>query len=204
MSGPEAEFWDRVYAGDAYRFGSEPNAFLAERAGAIEPGGSVLCLGDGEGRNGVWLARRGFRVTSLDQSAVAARKCAALATRFGVELEVVIGRLPDYPLPEASFDAVALIFLHLPPDVRRAVHALAARALRPGGLVILEAFTPAQLGRPSGGPPTRERLQTAADLAQDFAGLDLLLLEETETELAEGDGHRGPAAVVRMVARKPA
>jgi SAM-dependent methyltransferase len=204
VSGPEAEFWDRVYAGDAYRFGSEPNAFLAERAGAIEPGGSVLCLGDGEGRNGVWLARRGFRVTSLDQSAVAARKCAALATRFGVELEVVIGRLPEYPLPEASFDAVVLIFLHLPPDVRRAVHALAARALRPGGLVILEAFTPAQLGRPRGGPPTRERLQTAADLAQDFAGLDLLLLEETETELAEGDGHRGPAAVVRMVAQKPA
>ena len=204
MSGPEAEFWDRVYAGDDYRFGSEPNAFLAERAGAIPPGGSVLCLGDGEGRNGVWLARRGFRVTSLDQSPVAARKCAALANRFGVELEVVIGRLPEYPLPEASFDAVALIFLHLPPETRRAVHAIAVRALRPGGLVILEAFTPAQLGRPSGGPPTRERLQTAADLAQDFAGLELALLEETETELAEGDGHRGPAAVVRMLALKPA
>ena len=124
--------------------------------------------------------------------------------RFGVELEVVIGRLPEYPLPEASFDAVVLIFLHLPPDTRRAVHAAAVRALRPGGVVILEAFTPAQLGRPSGGPPVRERLQTAEDLAQDFAGLRITLLEEAETELAEGDGHRGPSAVVRLVAFQPA
>jgi hypothetical protein len=112
----------------------------------------------------------------------------------------VIGRLPEYPLPERAFDAVALIFLHLAPDVRRAVHANAVNALRLGGLVILEAFTPAQLGRKSGGPPRREHLQTAADLAQDFAGLELALLEETETELAEGDGHRGLAAVVRLLA----
>ncbi len=204
MTSPEAEFWNRVYAGDAYRFGSEPNAFLVSRASEIRPGGAVLCIGDGEGRNGVWLARNGFRVTSLDQSAVAARKCAALATRSGVELEVVIGELPGYPLPDAGFDAVVLIFVHLPPGVRRAVHAVASRALRPGGVLILEAFTPAQLGRPSGGPPVRERLQTAGDLAQDFADLRIALLEETETELAEGDGHRGPAAVVRLVAFKPA
>lgn len=204
MSSPEADFWDRVYEGEAYRFGSEPNAFLVSRAGEIRPGGAVLCIGDGEGRNGVWLARSGLRVTSLDQSPVAARKCAALAKRSGVELEVVIGQLPGYPLPDAAFDAVVLIFVHLPPDVRRAVHAAALRALRPGGVLILEAFTPAQLGRPSGGPPMRERLQTAADLAQDFAGLRLAQLEETETELAEGDGHRGPAAVVRLVAFRPA
>ena len=204
MSHPEADFWDRVYEGDAYRFGLEPNAFLAERAGEIAPGGRVLCIGDGEGRNGVWLAGRGFAVTSLDQSPVAARKCAALAKRLGVALEVAIGRLPDYPLPAESFDAVVLIFVHLEPDVRRAVHAAALRALRPGGVVILEAFNPAQLGRASGGPPMRERLQTAADLAQDFAGLEHRLLEETETELDEGDGHRGPAAVVRLVALKRA
>jgi SAM-dependent methyltransferase len=204
VSHPEADFWDRVYAGEAYRFGLEPNAFLASRAGDIAPGGRVLCIGDGEGRNGVWLARRGFAVTSLDQSPVAARKCAELASSLGVGLEVAIGRLPEHPLPESGFDAVVLIFVHLDPEVRRAVHAAAIRALRPGGVVILEAFTPAQLGRPSGGPPTRERLQTAADLAQDFAALERVLLEETETELSEGEGHRGPAAVVRLVALKRA
>ncbi len=133
MSHPEAEFWDRVYQGDAYRFGAEPNAFLASRAEEIEKGGAVLCLGDGEGRNGVWLARNGFRVTSLDQSAVAAHKCTALARRFGVELEVVIGRVPEYPLPESSFDAVALIFVHLPPEMRRAVHLRRRERCGPGG-----------------------------------------------------------------------
>lgn len=204
MSHPEADFWDRVYEGDAYRFGLEPNAFLVARACDIAPGGAVLCIGDGEGRNGVWLARRGFKVTSLDQSPVGAHKCAELAARLGVALEVVIGRLPEHPLPAGSFDAVALIFVHLEPELRRAVHAAALRALRPGGVVILEAFNPAQLGRKSGGPPTRERLQTAADLAQDFAGLEHVVLEETETELDEGDGHRGPAAVVRLVALKRA
>ncbi len=204
MSHPEADFWDRVYEGDAYRFGLAPNAFLVERTGRIAPGGRVLCIGDGEGRNGVWLAGRGFAVTSLDQSPVAALKCAQLATRLGVGLEVAIGRLPEYPLPKDGFDAVVLIFVHLEPEVRRAVHAAALRALRPGGVVILEAFNPAQLGRPSGGPPMRERLQTKADLAEDFAGLEHVVLEETETELDEGDGHRGPAAVVRLVALKRA
>ena len=99
---------------------------------------------------------------------------------------------------------MVLIFVHLEPETRRAVHAAAVRALRPGGVVILEAFNPAQLGRSSGGPPVRERLQTAADLARDFAGLEHVVLEEAETELAEGDGHRGPAAVVRLVALKRA
>jgi SAM-dependent methyltransferase len=203
MAHPEAEFWDRMYAGEAYRFGVEPNAFLAARAHAIRPGGAVLCIGDGEGRNGVWLARQGFRVTSLDQSAVAARKCAELATRFGVALEAVIGRLPEHPLPEAAFDAIVLIFVHLPPELRRAVHAAALRALAPGGVVILEAFTPAQLGRPSGGPRFVEALQTASELAKDFAALEIRELAELEVELDEGEGHRGPAAVVRLLARQP-
>jgi SAM-dependent methyltransferase len=204
VSHPEAEFWDRMYGGEAYRFGVEPNAFLAARAHAIRPGGRVLCVGDGEGRNGVWLARQGFRVTSLDQSAVAARKCVALATRFGVEVEALIGRLPEHPLPAAAFDAVVLIFVHLAPPLRQAVHAAALAALAPGGVVILEAFTPAQLGRPSGGPRFVEALQTAAELAKDFAALELRELAELETELDEGEGHRGPAAVVRLVAVKPA
>jgi SAM-dependent methyltransferase len=204
MAGPEAEFWDRMYAGDAYRFGVEPNAFLASRASAIPKRARVLCIGDGEGRNGVWLARQGFRVTSLDQSPVAARKCAELAARAGVELDCVVGRLPGHALPEAAFDAIVLIFVHLPPPLRQDVHAAALRALAPGGVVILEAFTPAQLGRRSGGARFVEALQTAKALAEDFAALEIRELAELETELDEGEGHRGPAAVVRLVAAKRA
>jgi SAM-dependent methyltransferase len=200
--GPEAGFWDRAYDGAEYRYGKQPNAFLRECAGAIAPGGRVLSLGDGEGRNGVWLAAQGFRVTCLDQSRSGLEKARALAAERGVEIRTIHAALPDHPLGEAAFDAVVLIFLHLAPEVRRAVHAAAARALVPGGVVVLEAFTPAQLGRPSGGPPTRERLQTAADLRADFAGLAIERLEELETSLDEGPGHSGPASVVRLLARR--
>jgi SAM-dependent methyltransferase len=202
-SSDPAKFWDAAYAGPSYRYGKEPNAFLAAqvRAGAIRAGGAVLAIGDGEGRNGVWLASQGFRVTSLDQSAQATQKIRALAAERGVEIDVVQATVPEWPIPERAFDAVVLVYVHLAPKVRPVVHAAAARGLRPGGVVILEAFTPAQLGNPSGGPPTVEVLQTAAMLRSDFAGLDLAILEETETVLDEGVGHAGKANVVRMLAR---
>jgi SAM-dependent methyltransferase len=199
-----AKFWDTAYAGDDYRYGKEPNAFLAAqvRAGAIRPGGRVLAIGDGEGRNGVWLASEGFRVTSLDQSPQAIRKIRALAAERGVAIEAVLAKVPDWEIPAASFDAVVLVYVHMDPRVRPLVHAAAARGLRPGGVVILEAFTPAQLGNPSGGPASAAVLQTADMLRGDFAGLDLAILEETETMLDEGVGHAGKANVVRMLARR--
>jgi SAM-dependent methyltransferase len=141
-------------------------------------------------------------VTCLDQSAAGLAKARRLAAGRGVEIETIHATLPDRALPEREFDAVVLIFLHLAPDLRRQVHAAAARALAPGGVVLLEAFTPDQLGRPSGGPPSRERLQTAADLRADFATLAIERLEELETTLDEGPGHSGPAAVVRLLARQ--
>jgi 2-polyprenyl-3-methyl-5-hydroxy-6-metoxy-1,4-benzoquinol methylase len=201
-----AKFWDAAYAGDTWRYGKEPNAFLAAqvRAGAICSGGAVLALGDGEGRNGVWLAAQGFRVTSVDQSAEAVRKVRALATERGVSVDVVQATLPEWEIPSGAFDAVVLIFMHMLPHLRPLVHAAAVRGLRPGGVVILEAFTPAQLGNPSGGPPTAEALQTAEILRADFAALDLAILEETETFLDEGVGHAGKANVVRMLARRAA
>ncbi len=196
-----AAFWDQMFADAAYRYGKSPNAFLAAHAAAIAPGGDVLCLGDGEGRNGVWLATQGFRVTSLDQSARAVEKIRMLAAERGVRVNALQGTLPDWEIPKASFDAVVLIFLHLPPGLRERVHAAAALALRPGGWIVHEAFTPAQLGRPSGGPTVAASLQTAALLRTDFEALAIELLEECETELAEGAGHAGPAAVVHLLAR---
>jgi SAM-dependent methyltransferase len=201
-----AKFWDAAYAGDAYRYGKEPNAFLAAqvRAGAIRSGGRVLAIGDGEGRNGVWLASQGFRVTSLDQSPQGIRKIRALAAERGVAIDAILAKVPDWEIPAGAFDAVVLVYVHMEPEVRRVVHAAAARGLRPGGVVILEAFTPAQLGNPSGGPGSARVLQTADMLRADFADLDLAVLEETETILEEGVGHAGKANVVRMLARKAA
>ena len=197
-----AAFWDQVYAADDYRYGTRPNAFLEAQVGALRPRGDVLCLGDGEGRNGVWLATQGFGVTTVEQSARAVAKAQALAARSGVRVNAIQATLPDWPIARQSFDAVVLIFLHLPPGLRERVHADASLALRPGGVIVHEAFTPAQLGRPSGGPTSAAALQTAALLRTDFAALEIELLEERETVLAEGPGHHGPAAVVHLLARR--
>ena len=95
------------------------------------------------------------------------------------------------------------IFCHLPSALRRSVHARVVRALRPGGVVLLEAYTPAQLGRGTGGPSDADMLPTLALLRAEFAGLEVLVGVERERAVLEGKGHRGASSVVQFVARKP-
>ncbi len=200
-------FWDEKFDGPDYRYGKKPNAFVAEvLPELVEPEAKVLCVGDGEGRNGVWCARQGYETTSLEPSAVGTSKIKALAAEQGVELEVIQDRMPSDEIDEAAFDVVVLTYVHAPEPMRRQIHSACLRALRSGGVVVLEGFTPDQRrnDRTSGGPPKEELMFTAEILRDDFRGAHLELLSEMTVELAEGDGHRGPADVVRMIARKPA
>ncbi|ACJ00509.1 SAM-dependent methyltransferase [Rhodospirillum centenum] len=198
-----SSFWDERFATDGFVYGTEPNAFLTAQASLLAPGGRVLLPGDGEGRNGVWLAERGLEVLAVDSSAVGLAKAERLARERGVRIATAVADLAAWDWPEARFDAVVVIFLHLPPDCRARVHAAMARSLRPGGVLILETFRPAQLGRASGGPKDPALLYDADMLRRDFAGLEILLLEEADPALDEGPFHRGPAATVRLVARRP-
>lgn len=200
MSG---EFWNQRFSADGYLYGEEPNAFLAHRHTLIPKDAKVLVLGDGEGRNGVFLARKRCHVTSVDASAVGLEKAQALAKKKGVQIETIHGVLPDVPVEKGVWDAVVLIFLHLAEPVRQQVHQLAIDALKPGGMIILEAFTPDQLGLPSGGPKDAAYMYTADDLRKDFASIDIEALAELDIILDEGPGHQGPAKVVRMIASKP-
>lgn len=193
--------WDERYARDEYLFGKEPNDFLAEVAGRV-PLGDVLCLADGEGRNGVFVASLGHRVTSVDASTVALDKARKLAAEKGVSIETVVADLNAYDLGEAKWDCIVSIFFHLPPEIRKAIHAKVARAIRPGGHLILEAYTPEQLNFRTGGPPTTERLMTLAMLREDFAGFEFLHAQEKERDIHEGVGHAGRGAVVQLFARK--
>lgn len=195
--------WDEKYRQADYLFGTRPNAFLAEQSYRLPPGARVLCAGDGEGRNGVWLAGQGHKVVSVDASARGLQKASKLALDKGVFLSTVCADLAGWDWPEAAYDAVVSIFLHLPSLERPRIHAGFRRALRPGGLVILEAFAPAQAGRPSGGPKDPDLLYDTTTLATDFEDMDALILEEAETVLNEGPRHQGRATVVRLVARKP-
>jgi SAM-dependent methyltransferase len=195
--------WDERYAGGSFQFGEAPNLFLLGQAHRLKRGMRALAVGDGEGRNGVWLAEQGLAATSVDWSAVGLDKSRALAARRGVPLETVTADVTRWDWPEAGFDVIAWIFVHLPPEDRALACAGALRALAPGGLLLLEAFTPAQEGRRSGGPKDPSLLWSRVLVERHFAGLEVLELLEGTVALDEGPRHQGLAEVVRAVLRRP-
>lgn len=195
--------WDERYAGGGFEFGEAPNEYLLAQSRRFRPGMAALAVGDGEGRNGVWLARQGLAVTSLDWSAVGMAKARDLAAARGVPLETVVADASTWDWPEARFDLIAWIYLHLPPADRSLAAAGCRKALRPGGLLILECFSPAQQGRRSGGPKLPELLWTRGIVEREFAGLEVMELTEGAVRLDEGPRHQGLAEVVRGVLRQP-
>jgi len=197
------DFWNARYAEPGFAYGTEPNAFLVSQKQYLKSGMKALAVADGEGRNGVWLAQQGLDVLSVDASEVGLRKAQELAADRGVAIRTEKVDLVSWQWPVQKFDIVAAIYIHFPPDVRARLHRCMFEALKPGGVLILEAFTPAQLNYKSGGPPVLEMLYTADMLRIDYAGCEILLLEETVAELVEGKYHRGPGAVVRLVLRRP-
>ncbi|MGO2132272.1 MAG: class I SAM-dependent methyltransferase [Halomonas sp.] len=196
--------WDERYSTDDYVYGTEPNDFLRDQVALIgKAPKKVLCLADGEGRNGVYLAALGHQVLSVDISAVGLRKAESLARDKGVPLDVLVADLAVHEFPAASFDAVVSVFCHLPQANRPHLHRQVAQALKPGGVLILEAYTPAQASRDTGGPGTPDRTLTAAELEAAFAGFSIEMNRELDRQVIEGRGHNGLGAVVQFIARKP-
>lgn len=195
--------WDDRFAGGGFQFGEAPNRYLESLLPRLRPGLRALAVGDGEGRNGVWLARQGCVVTSLDWSSVGLAKARALAAAHRVELTTEVADLSRWDGPEGAFDLVAWIYLHLPPEDRVEATRRVVRAMAPGALLVLECFTPAQGGRRSGGPKDPALLWTRAMVEQDFAGLEVLELLEGTVLLDEGPRHQGHAEVVRALLRNP-
>ncbi len=195
--------WDERYSTDDYVYGTEPNDFLREQASLIgEAPKRVLCLADGEGRNGVYLAGLGHWVTSVDASSVGLRKAAQLAEEKGVALTTLNADLTEHEFEPAAFDAVVSIFCHVPAAGRPHLHRQVIRALKPGGVLILEAYTPQQVPRDTGGPDTPDRTPTAAELDAAFAEFEIELSRECERDVVEGRGHSGLGSVVQFIARK--
>lgn len=194
--------WNQRYGEDELAYGSEPNDFLREVAERI-PEGPVLCLAEGQGRNAVFLAERGHPVTAVDLSPVGLERAAAFARERGVELETVVADLGEYELEPSRWAGVISIWAHIPPESRRALHRHVVAGLRPGGVIVLEAYTPDQVGRGTGGPPVPELTMTAAGLREELAGLEFEILRERVREVHEGRYHAGESAVVQVLARRP-
>ena len=196
-------FWDARYRGAGFLYGTRPNAFLVESAYLLHPGMRILVVGDGEGRNGIWLAEQGLKVVSVDFSPVALQKATKLALDRGVRLTTICADLTDWVWPVAEYDAAAAVYLHLPPAGRREVHRRLLAAVKSGGPILLEGFSPDQLAYGTGGPKSPDMLYDADTLRRDFADAAILNLEEIVIQLTEGAGHSGESAVVRLVARAP-
>lgn len=190
--------WDQRYGKPGFAYGTEPNTFLTSVADRI-PQGRVLSLGEGEGRNAVYLAACGHEVVAVDGSPVGLGKAERLAEERGVTIATVVCDLNDYHIEPDAWDGIISIFCHLPPDLRARLHAEVVAGLKPGGVFILEAYTPTQLRFGTGGPPTEELLASLGQLRRELAGLGLVHAEELEREVYEGRGHTGRGAVVQIV-----
>lgn len=200
-----AAFWDKAFGNSEYRYGKNPNAFIAETLPKLlKEGARVLCVGDGEGRNGVWCARQGYQTTSLEPSSAGIQKTRALADEFGVPINSIQDVMPSAQIKDQSFDAVVLTYIHALPGTREEIHQACVRALAPGGVIVLEGFTPAQRerGLTSGGPGNMAMLFTESMLQDDFKDLEIEYIEELTTTLNEGPGHQGEAEVIRLIARR--
>ena len=195
--------WDKRYSEPGYAYGTKENDYLASVVGRI-PMGRVLCLGAGEGRNAVFLAKRGYEVTAVDASSVGIEKAQKLATEQGVTIDTVVADLAEYEIQPSAWQGIVSIFCHTPPRLRAAVHKRSVLGLSPGGAFVLEGFTPRQLDFGTGGPQNVQLLMTAHDLRQELAGLRFDIGHEIDREIPKGRYHNGKAAVVQILAFKPA
>lgn len=194
--------WDERYGSDEFLFGTDPNDFLMEVAGQIPKGSKVLCLADGEGRNGVYLAELGHEVTAIDQSGVGLRKARQLAAKRGVTIDTILADLAGYDLGDEQWDCIVSIFFHIPPQLQAVIYPRVISALKPGGLLILESYTPKQLEFKTGGPPVAENMLSETIVRKAFADMNIQRCEELERTVIEGTGHTGHAAVLQFIGAK--
>lgn len=199
-----AATWNKRFEAERYIFGTEPNEYLRNVAHHLAPGSRVLCVADGEGRNSVWLARRGHRVDAFDIAELGVRKARNLARGAGVEVNFAVADGDALRWPATLYDAVVAIFIQFAdPAMRGRLFERMVHTLKPGGVLVLQGYTPRQIEYKTGGPPFVENLYTEPMLRTAFAALEVLDLREYEAELTEGTQHSGRSALIGLVARKP-
>lgn len=206
MSFDHEAHWSARYrdAGDDYLFGTAPNKFLAAQADHFGAEMSVLSVADEEGRNSVWLAEQGCTVTATEISPVALEKAAKLARARGVAVDFLLADILNWDWPHAEFDAVVGIFIQFATAAERPRQLAGMKqAVKSGGLLFLEGYTPKQLEYRTGGPSAVENLYTAEMLAEVFADWEIIALHEHEDTITEGSAHAGRSALIDLVARKP-
>jgi SAM-dependent methyltransferase len=199
--------WDQRYSEEGFAYGTDANDFLKSEYYRIPEGGRVLCLAEGEGRNAVFLARQGYTVTAVDQSLVGLQKAERLAVENGVYISTIVADLGDYDLGNEVWDGIVSIAAHIPPLLRKDLHARVVNSLKRNGVFILEAYTERHLDLDgAGGPPSsqKELFMSLDKLKVELDGLEFIIGNEVERHISEGKYHQGESAVVQVVACKTA
>ncbi|MBI1275079.1 methyltransferase domain-containing protein [bacterium] len=197
------KFWDDRYSQDSFAYGTRPNDFLAETASRIPPNSDILSIGEGEGRNAVFLATLGHHVVATDQSDIGMAKAHKLAEQSGCAITTIASDLAEFDFGEQRYDAIISIFCHLPQQLRNKVHSSIRKSLRKGGLYIIESYSPDQLLQNTGGPKDVTWLVTLDELQQEFTGFNIIHAQSLARDVVEGTHHTGSAAVTQFICQKP-
>lgn len=195
------QLWNERYSTEEYIYGTEPNEFFKTHIDLIQPG-KLLLPGEGEGRNAVYAASKGWLVDAVDFSVIAKEKALKLAELKSVRINYFVSDLTEFHYPENYYDAVGLFFIHLESDIREKVFGKIINSLKVGGKLLFEAFNKLQINNNSGGPKDINLLYDEKDILESFKELEIILLVSLTTELNEGNFHKGKADVIRFVGMK--
>ena len=195
--------WDDRFAGETYMFGTEPAQALVRHLDRLHNGGTTLAVADGEGRNSVFLAKKGFAVTAMDSSKVGIAKAEKLSAQHGVAPAFELADIYDYEWHKHSYDNLVAIFIQFaPPEMWASIFEGMKSALRKGGVLMLHGYTPKQVEYGTGGPSNPAHMYDCDMLANAFADMDILVNEAYEAVLDEGPGHSGQSALIDFIAVK--
>jgi ubiquinone/menaquinone biosynthesis C-methylase UbiE len=202
------EFWNNRYKEKEYAYGEEPNYFFKETIDKLKLNGKLLLPAEGEGRNAVYASKRGIDVTAFDISSEGKIKALELAKKQNVTIDYRVGEFEKHNFELNSFDAIGLIFAHFPKNKTK-LHKKMAELIKPNGYVFLEGFSSnnisyREINPKIGGPTNLDMLFTVDEMKTTFNNFEVILLEEKEIELKEGDFHNGLASVVRYIGKKTA
>lgn len=196
--------WNERYREQGFAYGKQPNDFLAESVSLLAPESNILCLAEGEGRNAVFLAALGHRVTAVDYSEVGLAKAHSLARERQVTIDTIVADLGDFIIEPDNYNVIVSIFCHLPPPLRKALHFQVCKGLRPGGVLILEGFSKEQIERNTGGPRNSDLLMDLDEIKQELSELTLNHASVLDREIHEGSYHNGLGSVIQIIGTRPA
>jgi 2-polyprenyl-3-methyl-5-hydroxy-6-metoxy-1,4-benzoquinol methylase len=194
-------FWDERYATSEYVYGTEPNAYYRNKIKALSPG-KILLPGEGEGRNAVYAASKGWAVTAFDTSIEGQKKARQLSELKGVNIDYRLTSYEHFNNGKVLYDVIGLFYTHTSESLRKKFHNDLIHWLAPGGIVIMEAFHKDQINRNTGGPRNIDLLYDEQTLQEDFKALQIIELNTQTVELNEGPFHQGTAEVIRFTGKK--